>query len=352
LAAVKAFETAFGVKSTPEIKLLRRIFNLGQLIHSHTLHFFFLSFPDFLGISNDFDLVKKFPAECKQVLNIRDWALKLCEVIGGRATHPIASVVGGFKVAPDERELANLARGLEEKLLAVEKIFNFMKSQMDFPSFTRPTNFISLRAKNEYALDDGELYFSRNDERISADKYIYDIEEITAPFEAVKRVERLKESFMVGALARVNNNHSELGNSAKAAWNSLAVPRPCFNSFYNTLAQVVETIHALETLPRLFEEYLKIKNPKTFVKFKVKAGKGVGAIEAPRGTLYHYYEVDDAGVVNYANIITPTAQFLQNLEKDLAAYLPQIKNFDEKKQKLLLKTLIRAYDPCISCATH
>jgi len=172
------------------------------------------------------------------------------------------------------------------------------------------------------------------------------------PYEAVKRADHFNQTFMVGALARLNNNFNLLNLLAKKAWKSLNIQLPCYNTFQNNLAQAVEVIHCFEEERILLEKYLKIEEPEIFVKFNVNPGKGVGAIEAPRGTLYHYYELNRDGIVTYANIITPTAQFIANIEHDLEVYLPMIKNLTEDKQKLKIKTLIRAYDPCISCATH
>jgi coenzyme F420-reducing hydrogenase alpha subunit len=157
---------------------------------------------------------------------------------------------------------------------------------------------------------------------------------------------------MVGSLARINMSHGKLNPIAKGIWNSFKQKMPCYNSFFNCLAQAVEIIHAFEELQKLLPKYLKIKNPDLLVSFKPKAGTGVGVIEAPRGTLIHFYELNNDGVVVYGNIITPTAMFLANLESDLKHLLPEVKNWQEEKQKAMIRTLVRAYDPCISCATH
>jgi sulfhydrogenase subunit alpha len=352
LAAIKALEVALDVKPTHDIVLLRKIFNLGQMIHSHALHLFFLSFPDFIGISNNFDLIKKYPNEVKQALEARDWGVKLCDVIGGRATHPINSVVGGFKVEPDKKELRKLAESLDGALNLVMELFGFVKNLVKVPEFNNPTNFISLKNNQDYSEYDGDLYFSDTGKSIPAKDYAFDLQEISLPYEAVKRVEYEGRPFMVGALARVNNNFDKLTPLAKQAWESLNVKLPCYNTFYNTLAQAVEVVYCFEEIKKLLKQYLEINSPKLFVDFKPRAGKGVGAIEAPRGTLFHYYELNANGVVTHGNIITPTAQFLANLENDLKVFLPQITDLTEDKQKLMIKTLVRAYDPCISCATH
>lgn len=352
LAAIKALEMALNVNPTNDIILLRKIFNLGQVIHSHALHFFFLSFPDFIGISNNFDLAKKYPNEVKNVLEIRDWGVKLCDIIGGRTTHPINSVVGGFKVAPDRKELKKLLDSIDEKMNLVSEIFKFMKKLIKVPIFENPTNYVSLKNNQDYGFYDGEIFYSDNKKTTPITNYVFDLQEICLPAEPVKRVEHASKPFMVGALARLNNNLDKLTPLAKKAWKSLKVTRPCYNSFYNIWAQVVEVFYCFEEIKNLLTEYLKIKEPKLFVEFKPNLGKGIGVIEAPRGTLFHYYELNRDGRVIHGNIITPTAQFLANLEYDLQVFLSQIKDFDDDKRKMMIKTLVRAYDPCISCATH
>lgn len=352
LGAIKALEHALNVVPTDDAIILRKILNLAQIIHSHALHVVFLSFPDFIGVSNNFDLVKKYPKEVALALEVHDWSIRLGDLVGGRTTHPINSVVGGFKVEPDKKELQKMYDELEQIIPKALRLVAFVKKHSTMPDFENPTDYISLVNKREYAFYSGNLYSSDLKERIPIHNYFYDFEEQYEVGEAVKRVKHRGRTYMVGALARINNSYSQLNPVAKGIWDSLKVKLPCYNSFYNNLAQVVELVHSFEEAQMLIAKYLKIIKPKLFTKFKANPGKGVGAIEAPRGTLYHYYELNRDGVVVNANIITPTAMFLANIEFDLVKLLPQIKNLSDEKQKLMIKTLIRAYDPCISCATH
>jgi len=351
LGAIKALEMAMEVKPTEDILLLRRILNLGQWIHSHALHVFFLSFPDMIGISNDFDLVRKYPKEAKLALSMRDWALRLCDVIGGRATHPINSVVGGFKVVPDKKELEKLKTEIDGAMQEALKIVGFVKKKAKVPKFWQETKFVGLKSK-EYAHYDGNLFIGTMKKEIDPLQYHHVFHEYCFSGDTVKRVKIEDATFMVGSLARINMSHGKLNPIAKSIWNSFKQKMPCYNSFFNCLAQAVEIIHAFEELQKLLPKYLKIKNPDLLVSFKPKAGTGVGVIEAPRGTLIHFYELNNDGVVVYGNIITPTAMFLANLESDLKHLLPEVKNWQEEKQKAMIRTLVRAYDPCISCATH
>jgi len=352
LGAIKALEDAMDVKPTKDAILLRKILNLGQLLHSHALHVVFLSFPDFIGVSNNFDLIKKYPNEVQLALDVHAWAIKLNTLVGGRNTHPINSVVGGFKVEPDKEDFEKLLNDLDEIIPKALKLINFVKKYSKVPKFENPTDYVSLIKKNEYALYTGKLYSSELKHLIPTKKYFHDFEEQYDNGEAVKRVKHMGSTYMVGALARINNSFEHLHPIAKKTWESLKIKTPCYNSFYNSLAQAVEMVHSFEELTVLMKDYLKIKNPKLYVPVTPKAGMGISAIEAPRGTLYHYYELNEKGYVTHGNIITPTAMFLANIEFDLEKLLPEIQHLPDEKQKLLIKTLIRAYDPCISCATH
>jgi len=161
-----------------------------------------------------------------------------------------------------------------------------------------------------------------------------------------------KNPYFTGALARLNLNYDKLNPQAKKLWLKAKIKLPCYNTFYNVFAQAVEIVHCLEEINKIFKQLGKIDQKNTKVKVKPKAGEGYGAVEAPRGILLDYYKFDKNGKVLEANIITPTAQFLANLEADLKAYLPNFYKLPVHERRLKIRALIRAYDPCISCATH
>jgi coenzyme F420-reducing hydrogenase alpha subunit len=356
LTSIKAMEQALNIKVTPEIIVLRKMLINAQWIHSHALHAFFLSFPDLVGISNNFDFVKKYPKEVETALELRDWGVQLSRIIGGRTVHPINSVIGGFNVEPDFAELSELMK-LNKKILTLAgNLFDFAKKQK-LPKFERSTNYVSLKAKGEYAIYDGQVFFSDNKNFDNAEKFIQDVSELVMPNEKVKRVQHLNRSFMVGALSRINNNFNELNPTARQYFKKLNIELPCYNSFYNIFAQILEIVHCVEETPKLFAEYSALRENKNFsnklkVKFEPNPGRGYALMEAPRGILLYDYELDREGNIIHCNIITPTAMFLSNLEQDLGKYLLEIKKKPDERQKRLIKTLIRAYDPCISCATH
>jgi len=351
LGSIKAIENAFNVKATKEIILLRKILELAQLIHSHTLHMYFLAFPDLVGVSNNTKLVNKYPKQSKLALEVRDWGVKMAKLIGGRTIHPINSVVGGFNVAPDEKDLQKFLDQIPEKVKLSEKLFDFLKNQ-NIPEFRNPSNYLALKSDKEYAIYDGKVYFLDGKKKKDPKLFYSDVDEESLPYQAVKRAYHIDQPMMLGALARINCNYDQLNKVAKKNWKELKIKMPDYNPFHNILAQAVEVIHCYEECDKLIKQYLKIKNKKLKVDFKVKAGEGRGVIEAPRGLLFHYYKFDKDGNVKECNIMTPTCLFIANLEKDLEKLLPTLQGLPEKKRDLMIKTLIRAYDPCVSCATH
>ena len=183
--------------------------------------------------------------------------------------------------------------------------------------------------------------------------FVNDITETIEDGEKVNRMHHQNKTYLVGALARLHLNSEYLHQKAKLLWKKAAPSKIAGNSFYNVYAQAVEIVHFTEECRNLLDQVLNLDLKKSLVSnFKIQAGAGLAAAEAPRGTLIHYYELNDSGRVINCNIITPTAQFLSNLEEDLKFYLPDILDLPQVARQNKIRTLVRAYDPCISCATH
>ena len=157
---------------------------------------------------------------------------------------------------------------------------------------------------------------------------------------------------MVGALARFNLNFKQLSPRAKKAAKELGISAPNYNPYMITVAQLVETYHVLDDSISLIDQILQKGLKEEPNKVKVKAGKGVGAVEAPRGILFHEYTYDDKGLITKANCIIPTNQNHNNIQKDLEALVPKILDKPQEEIRLMMEMLVRAYDPCVSCSTH
>jgi coenzyme F420-reducing hydrogenase alpha subunit len=351
LTAIKSLERAMGVKVSPETEKLRALMELGQIIHSHALHLFFLSLADFLDIDNDIKLVKTYPEETKKAVKIREYGMNIIKIIGGRVVHPLTNEVGGFKKAPAQEELKKMLIDSGEILKTALELGEFFKT-IKLPDFWRETEYVCLTKSGEYAIYSGDIASSTG-KTIPADKFEKDFHELQSQQEVVKKVDHNGKSYMVGAIARVNMNKSKLRENAYKYLAGLNWQFPNYNPFNNILAQMVEIIHSVEDSQRVIKELLNMDLEKVITgEYKVRAGVGVAAVEAPRGTLYYSVEVDEKGYVKNVNIITPTAQFLANLEDDVMAYIPKIIKSGDSERQRKLRGFIRAYDPCISCAVH
>jgi coenzyme F420-reducing hydrogenase alpha subunit len=352
LTSIKAIENAMKIEVSEETKKLRRVMEHAQFIHSHALHLFFLSLADFLDIENDLQLVKEYPEETKKAVKIREYGMEIIKVIGGRVVHPLTNEVGGFKKVPTAEEIQHLIVKGEEILPVVLELAAFFKT-IKIPNFSRPTEYISLRTKGEYAIYDGSVV-SNKGLSIDTQQFEENFHEFQRPKEIIKRVQRDgKTSYMVGAIARINNNHEKLNINANKYLQSLEFNMPDYNPFHNVLYQMVEVIHCVEDSVKLLRElsHANLENAVT-KEYKIQEGSAVAAVEAPRGTLYYWVDIDAKGYIKNVNIITPTAQFLTHLEDDIAAFIPGILDKDEKAMERKMRAFIRAYDPCISCAVH
>ncbi|MBU1167730.1 Ni/Fe hydrogenase subunit alpha [Patescibacteria group bacterium] len=350
LTSVKAMEDALGIEVPEEFKVLRKIMLAGQQIQSHALHLFFLSLPDFLHIKNDINLVKSYEKETKKAILLRDFGNRTIEAIGARAVHPISSKVGGFKRLPDKYELKRLLDEAPRALKLAKHLANIF-NDLSYPNFTRETEFIALQKEGEYPIYEGDLVTSSG-KKFTAREFADEVDEFQNPDELINRVKLDGQTFMVGAISRLNLNHQNLYPEAQKILKESQVQLPTYNSFHNIIAQAVEMVHAVEEIMTLGQVYLNNPAKERKVKYKFKGGDGIAACEAPRGLLVHNYEVGDDEYVKNCRIMTPTAMFLTNLDEDLKQYLGELYEKRSKQREDKVRMLIRAYDPCITCATH
>ena len=321
------------------------------------------SLSDFFGIDNDLDLIKKYGSRAKDALILREFGNKLIEIIGGRSIHPLTPTIGGFLKLPEKAKLTKLFYQSEEALIAAKNLAKLF-SGLKYPEFIRSAPYASMQHLNEYAFYDG-LIKTPTKEKIVPSEFMATVKEYQLRNSANKGAFYHGKPYMVGALSRINNNHNQLNSKAKKALKRANIHIPTFNPFHNILAQAVEIVHCAQEAQKLLGVILQKELKKEIgaerdelVKTKLKAikssAKGIEIIEAPRGTLYYFYEIDGAGKVINCNIITPTSQNLARLEKDLEEYLPKLiaQKTHKKEIEEKIKMLVRAYDPCLTCATH
>ncbi len=350
LCSLQATEAALGVKISEQTRLLRRILIQGENLQSHVLHAYFLAAPDFVGAPSVFPLVKTHPDVVVRALRMKKLANDLCDVFGGRTVHPITPTVNGFTKLPEISEIKAIRKRLVDlgpDLTATLELFKTLK----IPQFTRETEYISLKNGQEYALYDGVIA-STDAGTTPIENYRNWTNEYLVPHSTAKYTKHVRDSYFVGALARFNNNYHQLSAGAKKAAAELGLKAPSHNPFMNTVAQVVEAVHAAEELIRLIDEVLDKGLKEEDRRVLLKAGKGVGAVDVPRGILFHEYTYDKNGICQEANCIIPTNQNHANIQKDMEALLPQILDRPQEEIRLTLEMLVRAYDPCVSCSTH
>jgi len=356
LNACVALEKALEIKITPLTILLRKLFLASQIIQSHTLHLFFMSLADFFNIENDLDLMKKFPKEAEAAIKIRDFSLKITKIIGGRSVHPMTAQIGGFSKLPDKDGLEKILKETPEVLNAAQILIKTFRD-LSYPNLKRETKFVSLYSNKEYPFYQ-ENYIKIGDEILTpADFYSNKIEEnLKTP--PAKRVKYKGEPYMPGPMARIKNNRQLLSSLSKAVFEEFLKTKGLSekdffeNRFYNLFSQAIEILYFLEKSQEWIKEILESNLKESIPEVKITKGSGLSAMEAPRGTLFTYFEIDKNGRLINCNIITPTAQFLTNIEEDLKIFLPNILNLSDKERKRKIRSLIRAYDPCISCAIH
>ncbi|HUU10981.1 MAG TPA: Ni/Fe hydrogenase subunit alpha [Phycisphaerae bacterium] len=354
-ASLKATEDAMGIRRSQQTERLRRIVLHAEQLESHWLHCYFLVAPDFFGQPSVIPMAATHTDVVLRAMGLKKLSHHICRVLVGRHTHPIGMVPGGYMKLPSVRDLRELrahVAGFEKDAQATVDLFATLKP----PEFQRETEYESITDPKEYAFFDGTLMTSDGD-RAGVHDYGQIIHESIVQHSSAKHVKNRRESLMVGALARFNNNHAQLNAQAKEAAEKLGLRAPCTNPFHNNTAQVVETIHCYYDLLRLLDELIEtgIQDEKPPLEWPAgRSGTGVGIVEVPRGTLVHEYEYDEDGIVQGANLVIPTNQNLANIEADFRAFIPQLMQEGKTQQEIThaLEMLVRAYDPCISCSTH
>lgn len=360
LASIQAAEDAIGFTPSQQTIRLRKFLLHMENLDSHILHIYLLVAPDLLGVKSFVPLIKSHNEVVRRALRMKKQCNDVCDILVGRHVHPISSIIGGFTRLPDERELDTMLGILKGLRKDLDETVALIKT-LQFPSFERETEYVALVSDDdEYPMLSGDIG-STDGLRMDKHDYRKITNEFVVPHSSAKHAKASRSSYMVGALARVNLNLDKLHPKAKELAKALGLKVPCYNTFLNTACQLIECVHSLEDSIAILE-YFKTKginrdeaitvglNENGII--PVKAGNGVGAVEVPRGILFHDYEIDDKGTIVNANCIVPTSQNVNNIERDMKKMVPEILDESDDKITLLMEMLVRAYDPCISCSAH
>ena len=349
-SACWAIEAACGVSLPGPLGDLRRLLYCGEWMSSHALHIYMLHAPDFLGYPGAVELARDHREIVERGLALRRVANSLMELVGGRSVHPVNVRVGGFYRAPSAAELAPLAdqlrRALDLALDTVRWVAGF-----DFPDFSCDHELLALREPGRYPIERGTLISSEGLEFTAAEFEQHVLEEQVPHSTALHaRLAGHSGSYLTGPLARYTLNSLWLPPAAAAAAHEAGLGPSCRNPFQSIIVRAVEIVCAIEEALRLIEGYQPPASP--FAEAVPQAGTGHGVSEAPRGVLYHRYELDSAGIVRSARIVPPTSQNQAAIQEDLRGFVQDRLDYDDERLTHECEQAIRNYDPCISCATH
>jgi len=385
LAAAKACDAVFGVDIPPAAKKIRELAYMAHTMHSHILHFFILSGPDFVmgpdadySVRNVVGIVGKVPDIAKKVVRVRHLAQMMSQVLGGKAIHPDAAVPGGWSKPVNKDEVGKLKGMAQECMDFASFAMDFAKKDI-FPAYLDTvktlgvinTGFLgTVDGNGAMNLYDGNLRLMSPDgkfedfpvanytdhiaEHVEAWSYLkFPYAKKWGPFSM--DLDKPSGIYRTNALARVNVVDKIATPKAQAELEEFrkAFGRPAQQTLLYHWARLIETVYAGERAMELLEDS-EITSRDVRKKVEPRAGRGVGSVEAPRGTLIHDYETDANGMVTNVNIIVgtthnnaPINMSVKRAAKDL------IKNgkYDEKILNMV-EMMIRAHDPCLSCATH
>ncbi|MHB1398499.1 MAG: Ni/Fe hydrogenase subunit alpha [Trichloromonadaceae bacterium] len=381
LASSKAGDAILGVRTPAPAVALRRLMNYGQLVQSHALSFFLLSGPDLLlGMDADpaernlIGLIATHPEVARAGIRLRAFGQKVIRVLGDRSIHPSWAVPGGVRKSLSAEQKAELLQQLPEMYATTETALDLMKDALDrfageldaYGDF--PSLFMGLvGADGGLEHYEGHLRIVDSNGKIVEDQIapmryqelIAEGEETWSylKFPYYKPFGPEKGMYRVGPLARLNV--CDFAGTPKADRELRQFRhygghgKPVCGSFYYHYARLIEILHSLERIEEILADQILIDHH-----IRSRAGVnqniGIGVSEAPRGTLFHHYEVDDNGLLEKVNLIIATGQNNLAMNRTVKQLAERFLTGGKLDQGLLNRVEhgIRAYDPCLSCSTH
>ena len=349
MSGVHAIEDVLGIEVDAPIRTLRRLLYCGEWIESHALHIVMLHAPDFLDYADAIAMARDHGEAVQRGLAVKKAGNELLRLLGGREIHPVNVRVGGFYRVPSRTEFAPVAEALKH---ARDQAIEMLRwaATFPFPEFTRDYEFVALRHRDEYPMNEGRIVSSAGlDIRVTDYETEFlerQVEYSTALHSALKR----RGSYLVGPMARYALNRDRLPAEVQALADEVGLEPVCRNPFRSILVRAIEIVYACGEALRLIAGYQRPARP--FVPAEPRAGVGHACTEAPRGILYHRYRLDAEGTVQDARLVPPTAQNQSVIEEDLREVAIAGLDLDEDALKANCEQSIRNHDPCISCAAH
>ncbi len=352
-AVLRAMENALSVEVPPKVVLLRELMHMGEMIESHSLHVYYLALPDYVGFPNAIAMASKYDLEVKIALEMKHFGNHIMKVVGGRYIHGENPVIGGFGRFPAEKELYWMKSRAIQFMPFVFKTLNLF-CELDYPDCPEDgTVYACCDPGNEaYGFWGDEILLSTG-ERFFRDDYKKLTNEFIVSHSYAKRSRFNGKPYSVGALARVNVMGKRLKNESGKMYKKYFNDRWKTNPLFHNAAQALEILYCFERIPELVDEIVQHSEDPAIVPYKIKEGAGTGLVEAPRGLLIHHHEVKD-GLVYHVDIVTPTAQNAEDIERYCYIAAQKLLDSGKKEDQIRdrLELVVRAFDPCISCSAH
>jgi coenzyme F420-reducing hydrogenase alpha subunit len=349
ITAVAAIESVFNFTQTPWVQAMRRVMYCGEWIQSHSLHIHLLAAPDFLGFNSAPAMAQKFPLEVRRGLRLQSIGNDIIRTFGGRSIHPVGVRPGGFFHAPNAAAIATLRQKIHDSIDEARDLIAWVAT-LPVPEDEQNFTSVSLRQDGQYPIEGGRIVSDAGLD-IAIEDYEQHFRELQVPYSTALHALLDEQPYLVGPLARINNNYDCLPAELRGLIAATGIQFPSQNMFHSMLARAIEIYYAMSETLRLTENY-EIP-PEPYVEPGMRAGVGYGCTEAPRGILWHRYVLDEQGHALEARIVPPTSQNQARMEEDLKTSLTRF-GLDQSDDVLRLRgeMVIRNYDPCISCATH
>ena len=349
MSSVCALESALGICPPESIWALRRLLYCGEWIESHVLHIFLLHAPDYLGYPSAVEMAVDHKQLVERGLRMKKLGNQIIEILGGRAIHPISVRVGGFTKAPHPRELAEIRPQLEKGL---EEALDTVAWAASLPCPEQDNNYVFVAVKgNSYPLERGNALVISDRGEVPVEEFGYHFKETQVARSNALHCRLVDgKAYLCGPMARVNLFPELLHPTAATVLEQCGLRLPVTNPYRSIVVRAVEVVHAFAEALDIIHAYKRPRPP--YLDWQPCVATGHGATEAPRGMLYHRYELTEDGLVGEAQIVPPTSQNQARMEEDLVALAPSILPLAHEEATSRCEQLIRAYDPCISCATH
>ena len=350
LCSTESIEKALGLKVSKQTEMLRNLLIYSGHLRDHAMHLYFFCLPDIFEKDSVLDFGKEHHQFIHDGLDIKEAGNYLSTIIGGRSIHPPYAVVGGFTNFPKKEEIEEAIKKLENTRAKILKIIEIFYN--DKTTFKRKTNYVAIVNEN-YNFLRGFIKTTYGT-KIPEEKYGDYFERVVLPYSTATAFKWESENYMVGALARMNLNKENLNkNTIKDSGRFLDIfPNDCV--FNNNTAQAIEMLHEVDNSIEILENLKNSISAEKPVQAKPKESSGIGVVEAPRGTLYYHLKLNKEGKVTFSDLCIPTQQNIINIEKDIAHYVEMLIRQKKSKEEISKQSerIIRAYDPCMSCATH